>query len=106
MPLFKSLLRPLASTQIPNSESDLVNLADDIHPAYNHHRYETVKEGAEPQDRHNVLRLLFRRLLLWEFILSGLLAIVVAALAFSGPLVIEKILKFLNEPGATVEQQK
>lgn len=41
----------------------------------------------------------------WDLAFAGLLALLVAALAFTGPLMIERIMVFLNDPNASLEQQ-
>jgi len=100
------LVRPLGSTDLACLGSDLSNLAPEIHPLVNYTEYETARLEASPQNRSNILRLLFTKLLLWDFVLAGFLSIIVVGLSFFGPLVIERIMTFLNNPDATFEDQR
>lgn len=71
-------------------------MREDLYPETNLRQVQLARAALPEGSTMTLLELLMRRLILWEFLLAGFLAILGAGLAFAGPLVVKEIMAYLK----------
>ena len=76
---------------------DLSDLKENEEPKYSATRFKDIFYSLTSTSKHRLMTS-FKKYLGFNFILAGILATVSNLLQFSGPVIINKVLTFLNEP--------